>query len=390
MNGHYGIRRGLAFWLMAACIPGCSPSSHGPSRGEGTPPPPVPSPGTYPAWRMNKSVDQAFEISGTGSMGGTTSAATTIDVWNGLGAGPTSWWSALAGGDGAPENAVISIDLAQDAPKWVLNHPTTSPDNYTLYGPYYLDGTPVARHTYWSTQYISAAHDRNGLDRVMVFSDYAAYGIFNGAYFSTGPQVDGFRVKEAQWDPAGTWQDTPFVCAPTSITKDLATEEVYLAGGYQFARWNPATGLFAEFFPTGPTKLLAWDSLPSLVDTKRHRLVAIHDGRPYYNVGFIRLQCIDLTTSTYDDLPVTGAITTIPGYGGAMVYDPDNDRYVFFTGITNQAYVINPATGASTLLATFTETVVHTMFGRAAYFPALGGIAYLPSFASNIEFLPTR
>jgi len=136
--------------------------------------------------------------------------------------------------------------------------------------------------------------------------------------------------------------------------------------------------------------VLAWDNLPSVVDTKRGRLLAIHDGRPYYNVGFICLQCIDLATNTYEDMPVTGAVTDIPGYGGALVYDPDNDRYVFITGITNQAFAIDPDSGASTLLATFTQSVVHTMYGRAAYFPALGGIAYLPSFASNIVFIPPR
>jgi hypothetical protein len=372
--------------------------------GVGTPPPgvsttpPVVTPsaaGTYPSWRQGRFVNQFFRVPGTANMSGMTSQPCTIDCWNGLGAGPTSLWSAAAGGDGDPLNAVISIDLAADTPKWVLNHAPSASSSYSLTSPYYLDGMPVGRHTYFSTQYITAAHDRNGVDRVMLFSDFAAYGVNRSGSYGGGPQVDGFRVATGRWDAAGTWQNTPFWdSSPMTFAKDPRTEDVFMAGGYRFAKWNAATGLFTEFTPVGgASRLLAWDDLPSVVDGKRGRFVAIHDGRPYYNVGVIRLQAIDIVANTYVDIPVTGAITALPGTGGAMVHDTDNDRYLLFWthgGGTTDVFAINPDTGASSLVGNVSQPMVHTMYGRAAYMPALGGVAYLPSYASEILFMPTR
>jgi PKD repeat protein len=351
-----------------------------------------------PAWRQGKSVGEFFQIGNTAKMGGITSGATwssgPVDLWNGLGAGPTSWWSAAAGGDGDPVNAVISIDLASDSPKWTLNGAPSPPSAYSLTSPYYTDGLPVARHTYFSTQFITAAHDRTGVDRVMLFSDFAAYGIFKTGQFGGGPQVDGFRVRDAQWDPAGTWQNVPFIGpTPMSFAKDPTNENVYMAGGYRFAKWTAATGLWSEFSPVGTPHVLAWDDLPSVVDASRHRLVVIHDGRPYYNVGLIRLQVIDLVANNYVDIPVTGAITALNGYGGAMVHDTDNDRYLLFWNhgdATTDVFAINPDTGSSSLVANVAQKMQNTMYARAAYFSLLGGVAYLPSFASNILFMPTR
>jgi PKD repeat protein len=362
----------------------------------GSPPPVItPSaPGSYPAWRQGRFVNQFFAIPNTANMGGTTSERGTIDFWNGLGAGPTSLWSLAAGGDGGPLNAVISIDLAADAPKWFLNHAPSSPAAYSLMSPYYLDGTPVARHTYFSTQYITSAHDRAGVDRVMLFSDFAPYGVFKTGQFGGGPQVDGFRVMAAQWDPAGTWQSTPiYDSSPMTFAKDPVTENVYMGGGYQFAKWTASTGQWTSFTPVGTTKLLAWDDLPSIFDAKRGRFVVIHDGRPYYNVGVVRLQAINVAANTYVDIPVTGAVTALSGTGGAMVHDTDNDRYLLFwkhSDGSTDVFAINPDTAASSLIANVPQVSPNTMYGRAAYMPVLGGVAYLPSFASNVMFMPTR
>lgn len=151
--------------------------------------------GPYPAWRQGKAVGQWFPIPNTANMGGVTTASTTIDVWNGLGACPTSWWSLAAGGDGIPFNAVFSIELAADKPAWVMKHPSSPPEAYSLTSPYYADGAPVARHTYFSTQCITAAHDRTGIDRVMLFSDFAAYGVFKGGQFGGVHRLTAFASE---------------------------------------------------------------------------------------------------------------------------------------------------------------------------------------------------
>jgi hypothetical protein len=69
------------------------------------------------------------------------------------------------------------------------------------------------------------------------------------------------------------------------------------------------------------------------------------------------------------------------------VYDPDGDRYLYF--MAGKVYAINPDTGASVMLWTLPGPLASTE-NRAAYFPKLGGVAYLPRYDSNILFLPTR
>lgn len=185
---------------------------------------------------------------------------------------------------------------------------------------------------------------------------------------------------------------TPFYSSsPISFAKHPITEDVYT----NFSKWTAATGLWNAYTPIGATKLLSWENLPSVVDGKRNRLVAVHDGRPYYNVGLIRLQAIDLVTNTYVDIPVTGSVPVMNNIlGGAMVHDTDNDRYLLFWNHvedgTTDVFSINPDTGASTLISNVRPPQIHSMYGRAAYFQQLGGVAYLPSFASNILFMPTR
>jgi hypothetical protein len=178
-----------------------------------------------------------------------------------------------------------------------------------------------------------------------------------------------------------------------------ALEDVYIATQYRFAKWSATTGQFTQFTPTGPTRLLAWNDLPSVVDGNRNRFVVLHDGRPYYNLGVVRLQAIDIAANTYRDIPLTGTVPAMQNsggqsiMGGSMVHDTDNDRYLLFwyhSDGSTDVFAINPDTGASSLVTNVPQRSLYSMYGRAAYFPSLGGVAYLPSFASNIVFLPTR
>jgi hypothetical protein len=350
------------------------------------------STGSFPAWRQGKPVGQFFGIPATANMSGVTTLSATIDVWNGLAAGPTTWWSAASSGHGVWQNAAFKIDLAADNPRWLMLNPGSPQSAVTNTSPYYLDGLPVSRHTYYTTQFISAAHARDNVDRVMLFTSFGTYGINGGpGTFGGGPQVDGFRVGDNKYDSAGTWTDAPHYVQIPAVAKHPTTDDVYVTGGYYCDKWTAATGTWQTIvLPQSTTpRLLAWDQLPSLVDASRNRLVGLSDGRPYYGPT-IRLQFVDLATHAVSELPITGAITDVAA-GSMLVHDEDGDRYLLFRAdtATVRVYAINPISGVSTLLSSVAAPL-YNIFGRVAYFKALGGVAYLPQYSSNILFMPTR
>ncbi len=95
---------------------------------------------------------------------------------------------------------------------------------------------------------------------------------------------------------------------------------------------------------------------------------------------------MDIATRKLDEVLVTGELTSID-QGTAIVYDADDDRYLYF--MMRAVYAINPDTGFSTKLADIPAPVA-SIENRVAFFPKLGGIAYLPRYSSNVRFLPTR
>ncbi len=110
----------------------------------------------------------------------------------------------------------------------------------------------------------------------------------------------------------------------------------------------------------------------------------------------MRLQCFDLATLKISNTRVTGMPTTPTAEGGetadifetGFFVDTDQDRYVD-VWTDGRVYAIDPATGVATLIATG-PAAAGSVHSRAAYFPSLGGFAYLPSFDSPILFMPTR
>jgi hypothetical protein len=339
-----------------------------------------------PQWRARLEKGVIATLPNTASLNGValqgngnTMGSNVINAWNGLAAGPTTWWAAANGGHDAGngngwENKVFTIDLAADAPRWTLVHPG-SPRTAVTATAHYADGLPASRHSYYSAQFIAS---RN---RVMQFGVAAPYSIgFPAPAFQGGPIVDGFNIETSRWDPAGTYPDAPFMWTAIAVAKHPTTDDVYIAARGQFAKWTQATNRWATITPAGMNGAYSsYEFHPSLIDARRNRWV--HLGR----VGPL-LHFIDLTTTRYTNLAITGPLTTVLEYT-PLVHDLDNDRYVTVQGST--MYAIDPRTGVSSVLATV-PAAVNGVQNRLAYFQALGGIAYLPQFSSNILFLPTR
>ncbi|MEP7062485.1 MAG: hypothetical protein ABI881_08800 [Betaproteobacteria bacterium] len=326
-----------------------------------------------PEWRMPMTVGQFSEIPNTANLNGTTTNHSTIDAWNGLGAGQTQWWSLANGGhEDSSENKVIAIDLADNVPTWKVVNPGSAPQDVPpkINLLYYFDGLPASSHSYYTTQYIGAR------DRVMRFSTGVVWGNGNGG----GPVVDGFRLQDKRWDPQGTWPSVPIALSTvvTTIAKDPETEDVYVANNGSFAKWTQVTNTWATFLPIGPE--VQWQFHGSVIDVLRKRWV--------FAGGLRSLDMIDLVTHAHFKLALTG-IDDAPPFGDydAIVHDLDNDRYLLQTG--SRVYGIDPNNGAATIVATVPVAATGPL-SRFAYFATLGGVAYLPDFSSNILFMPTR
>lgn len=355
--------------------------------------PPVTTPNTsYPAWRAGMTKDRVAAIANTANMGGVTSQGNgtrqgynTIDAWNGLAAGPTTWWAAANGGHDQGngilwENKVYKIDLAAAAPRWTLVHPGSPWSQVTPNGHHYLDGLPVSRHTYYTAQFLPSKN------RVMLFGAAAPYAIgFAPPAFQGGTIVDGFDVQSGKWDSVYTWATAPadLFHMAWGVARDPRSDEVYVTGNHRFAKWSPLANAWTRITPKNPdltnTTAPSGEFKPTLIDVKRNRWV-------FYSGNEIRT--IDLASHVFTRRgAVTGAITTGADDYSALVHDLDNDRYLTVQG--TGLYAIHPDTLVSTLLATVPKSVNGTQ-NRLAYFPDLGGVAYLPSYSSDVLFMPTR
>jgi hypothetical protein len=380
-------------------------------------PPPAPVPlGPLPAWRQNKAVGQFFEIPNTANMTNVISYAPVsnnhtgpdyvIDVWNGLGVGPSSWWSVAAGGHGSWENGVYSLELNTDVPKWIMRDPGSNFSDVT-YNSHYLDGRPCSRHTYFTTFYVPASQDRGGQERVMLLGLNAGYATGIPGGYAGGPNVDSFNATAGRYEAAGTFQNIPFYGNPAfyAYAQDPRTSDVYVlndAGGLTspIQKWTAKTGTWsliqtALAYPD-PNRLTSWSQRASLVDINRNRLVGFVNTIAQSVPAPVHLQFLDLGQAipTPGTIAILGPLALVPFLDDQqLLHDRDNDRYLYFlqgSGIT-MVYTINPDTGASAVLATIPVAPVHGgIYTRAAYFEKLGGVGYLPRYSSNIWFLPTR
>jgi hypothetical protein len=300
----------------------------------------------------------------------------------------------MGGHNGQWSNKVVSIDLSANAPTWVLQYRGSEYSSVPTYQQmdsgkldYYLDGLPTSRHTYYANQYIGK---RN---RIMMFYDGAAYG--GGSHISAA--VDGYRIGDKRYDPAGTWAKSSIYTSsgansfvPTAA-KHPVTEDVYLGNNGIFQKWTQATGTWSSIPIYNPP---GWEFHGSVIDATRNRWV-------YCDSGV--LQFIDLNTWVVSTLPVTGVANFADIASQAyntILHDLDNDRYLLIVGNSyngpdgqppypGRVYGINPTTGAATLVASI-PAAFNGVNNRATYFQSLGGVAYLPAYDSNILFMPTR
>jgi hypothetical protein len=290
----------------------------------------------------------------------------------------------------------VKIDLSAAAPVWTMEYagsPYSAVPTYQQMDDgkleYYFDGLPTSRHTYYANHFIGK---RN---RVMMFYNGSSYG---GISYAFGT-VEGYRIGDKKYDPAGTWPASTIYSGyganarvPTAA-KHPVTEDVYLSNNGVWRKWTQATGLWSDLAPIS-VSFPTWQAHGSVIDGARNRWCSFVNAT---------MQCIDLATQVGSTKPVTGdpnfaahaAVDQSTNSG--LVHDLDNDRYLLFLGskydgvvqVPGRLYAINPETAVATKIADI-PAAANGVLTKVAYFQALGGVAYLPEYNSNILFMPTR
>jgi hypothetical protein len=374
--------------------------------------------GPYPTWRNGLTVGvlNTTALAGTAYMSGYTGPSgygwpeDPIVPWQSLGGGNkvgcNTWWSEAAAGHGSWQNAVLSLDLMSNRPLWVVRKASsTATDARVPTGggafTHYLDGTPAATHTYYTSQHISSAAAPDGQERALRLSTYALYCESNGG-FGNGA-VDGFRVSDNNWDAAASFNPIAGAGdAPGSpgyllfqdgggMSQHPTTEKIYYSSGNYLVEYDPSfvdgAGKFGKstWIHTQPdgSGLPAWNRRPSVVDSVRNRVVCWRTASS--------LSIVSLTGPTYtvSSLAMSGAVTSAnPDFGG-ICHDRDNDRYIVCDQYSLIA--VDPVSGVSTLLNTLATAGDHTtgMFTRLQFFPDLHCVALYPWWSLNVMVLPT-
>jgi hypothetical protein len=366
------------------------------------------SPRQLPTWRQGQEVNAWRELSGSSlsllstlSPAGSDAPQGKIDAWNGL-AADTRTSDLISTGNGGHDNywgnEVDRIRLTDNAPAWTrittssLSASVTDTDLVSQ--DYYSDGKPASHHTYHGQICIES------LDKVLRFPGGSKSKI---GYPSQA--ITGWGITAGAWDGVATWgsQTSPVTAQgdSQSYAKHPTTENVYgWFGNSGLYRWNKGT-------PGTWTLLVSGGSIPTKVyqsaaacDPSRGtagQVFFIGAGDP---VGSV-CHKYDIGTNTFSAITLTGTdIKSNRGMG--LVYVAATDKFYACVGSSggSSVYVITPTSGTSwacSLLSTTGGSGLPSVtsipqnagnpYTKFQYFPALGGVAYLPRWSANVWFL---
>ena len=297
-------------------------------------------------------------------------------------------WVAAAGGHSdSSDNSVRSIAIATDAPVWQLRCAASAQADRQVDVPYYMDGKPTSRHTYWSTHWSSTRR------RLMLHRTRFSYG--SAVSFDDS---NGFNADTNTWDAKNTWSH-----GQTAQCRD-ANDNVWAMNGTSLYRWTPASDTWAQTANFGGA---AFPNGPMAYDAARRQLVAIAwgDGQGYganaLNAWKISADGTGRQAITFNPSAAYSQFATDRLAYAALEYDADNDRFLAYgaqAGATDRIYVVTPNAGTTwdmSLLPLDSAGVVPVDAGPAGlmskfrYVPALKGFVLFTSAVNNLYFLRT-
>lgn len=358
----------------------------------GLPTPPVIG---LPAYFTGKAVMECFQIPGTTLAGsevlpmftpGNTAANSNI-VYSTFsrkdselifpGPGGHNDWSG---------NAVFSINMKSDAPKWNLRRAATA--DPTPNAPYNVsDGSRTTAHLYNNSHWNAA---RNRL---------ISHGHFGLWPIGSTLNTDGFNLETNQWDPAGTWKDA--AVAAQCQDKD---GNVWGNGNYfQLWKWTEKTDTWnmTGQFGGQVLRVMANDFLR---DVRFQFTVADDSGSPgviaayrYDAAGTTQTQ---ITFNDSDGVSALLATPQMPNYGtsySGLVYDEKNDCFWLWFGMLYPAPLLvkiipNAGTKWDMSIPKINGTPPANALGaysRMEHLPELDALVFMPDAASDMSAMRT-
>jgi hypothetical protein len=353
-----------------------------------------------PLWMAGKSLNEWIEIPNTAGAGGA-----AIDAFSGLALREATSELVIgaAGGHGdGTDNRVVSLVLEADQPKWILRIAGSLFPEYDV--SHYKDGTPSARHTYQHNYYVESLH------RLFLVGARFTAGGLTRQY----PDLDAFSFETNQWDPPGTWAPLPPGSAYGAV-KVPGSDDIFTSSLH---KWSAAEA--TSMYKMGKSSSASVWSTPITVrtdtairwplayDKSRNQLFNLQmgDGQGY-DLPTVYASRIDLATNVQTKVSIkpSPAYDTFqaekPAYA-AMDYDPENDRFLFYSGLDTAAgrvYVIKPSTASNEWEMSLLQTTATSVKPPATtpaglnsnfkYVPRLKGFVLLPRGSSNLFFLKT-
>lgn len=337
-----------------------------------------------PTWLASKPLNTWFEIPGTAGAGGA-----AVDAYSGIAINDRTSEIIIAAAGGhtdSYDNRVVSISLASDAPTWKVR--LAASKSYAQNVAHYTDGMPSSRHIY------STAHFIPQINRLMLFG---ARGVYGSSWDFA--KVDAFNLDTNTWDKAGTWADMP--SGYYGAAQIRATGEVVSTG---LKKWSPVDKKWTDLVTNPVGDAVRW---PIAFDARRNQMFCLQwgDGQ-----GFDpqRMVASRVPLGSGQQIAVTfnasSALTQWqnekPSYA-AMDYDPDSDRFLFYSGqgeAAGRVYVVTPNDSNvwdMSLLNGGSQKIAPTpdngsgLQNRMRYVPALRGFVLLTRGSANLYFLRT-
>ena len=371
--------------------------------------PDAPDLGPLPSWRQGVAKWQWVEIAGTSMTtvqvpdpfsGAMVAPTQRINAWNGLAANRDTDRVYLADAGGHADwagNEAYEIALHVDRPVWrLLRGPTMSPEasdgTRGIFHHYYADGRPSSTHLYFALQFVRR------YSRVFKMSSGSIWGTGNEA----NNKVDGFDLAKNDWDPAGTWAETPGGSPPSAtadspiIARPYAqhpdTEDIYTFFSGAFRKWTAASATWSRLAdrPSYANNDIVSES-PAAVDPVRNRVLFSMN---QYRVSQRQGISYDIALNTIADATYTGS-SAAQAVGGSrgLVFVATEDVFLMKLPTGRVVLRIAPTNYEVTEQATTGPAppdAVNGIYTRWLYLPRLKGIAYLPSGSSNMWFLATE
>ena len=387
---------------VCACGGGGGGSGNGTSGAQSPTPTPTPTPTppppplqNLPAWVAPRAVGEWFQIPNTAMSSvdpspvppGNTGPQSKVVAWTSMvvDTRTSKLYSVANGGHSDYSgNEVDELTLEVDAPTWVQRLAPT-PAAQVQQGPYYLDGRPAARHTYYGVTLNTFD------DRIM---------LFGGSQWSNGGStsaLSSYNIGANFYSSSSTHPNIPNSNLDSAAAANPLTGDVYYLNDQSLRLWSRASNTWTTLSPSGSTAR-GHQSLSAMdTTTGRQRILFVGGcgiaacGEPPDH------HLYTIASNAWSTVTITGANAADVMSAGqdAMVYVPDIDRFLVRKGgAGGTVYQINPTTFEATAYPTTGGTAIPATqngpYNKFLYVPRLGGVIYVPTYNGNAWFMRIR